>query len=106
LANVLHNTNPNYLLFSDNCYFYAGTIIKVLQEWYNPRLEVKMTGSQAVDEQHGLLGWKGKGKKKELKAGTFHSIKIYTGEMVIRPLLMEKFDEELQAFRKKVCLVF
>jgi hypothetical protein len=37
LAWVVHETNTSYLLLSNNCYHYAGTIIKVLQEGYDTK---------------------------------------------------------------------
>jgi hypothetical protein len=99
--------SPEYLLLSDNCYFYAGTIIKVLQERYMPRLEIETTGSRVVDEERGL-GWKGKGKQKEkeLKAGTWHHIEIYAGEEVETAPLKKAFDKGLKKFMKPVCFFF
>ena len=95
---------PEYLLFSDNCYFYAGTIIKVLQERYNPAVVVETTGSKSVDEQHGL-GRNRKGKEKERKAGTWHSIEIYAGEKIETAPLKEEFDKDLNVFKKPVCFL-
>ena len=66
LANTVHKTKPKYLLFSENCYFYAGTITKLLEALYESEVEVSTTGSQETDRKH---------RKK--KAGKWNSIKIY-----------------------------
>jgi len=34
LAEIVHNVHPKYLLFSDNCYHFAGTMIMVLARLY------------------------------------------------------------------------
>jgi hypothetical protein len=35
LGVIVHEENTSYLLMSNNCYHFAGTIIKVLEEEYN-----------------------------------------------------------------------
>lgn len=35
LALIVHDLNPSYLLMTNNCYYYAGTIMKILEEAYN-----------------------------------------------------------------------
>ena len=42
LAFIIHKSSPRYLLFTKNCYHYAGTILAILQEAYVP--VVKMEG--------------------------------------------------------------
>ena len=42
LANLIHKSGPRYLLFTKNCYHYAGTILAILREAYAP--VVKMEG--------------------------------------------------------------
>jgi hypothetical protein len=100
LANTVHTAKPEYLLLSDNCYFYPGTIIKVLQERYNPDLKIETTGSEATDKRWPMLSWKGKGK--ELKAGDWHHFEIYAGEKVNTAPLIEKFEKDLADFKKPV----
>jgi len=107
LANTIHTMKPEYLLLSDNCYFYAGTIIKVLQERYTPELKVETTGSEATDKRWTALtrhGWKGKGKGKgkELKSGDWHHFEIYAGEKINTAPLIEKFEKDLADFKKPV----
>jgi len=34
LAEIVHNAHPKYLLFSNNCYYFAGTMIMVLARRY------------------------------------------------------------------------
>ena len=112
LANTIHTTKPEYLLLSDNCYFYAGTIAKVLQERYMPALEI---GSEAMDRrlwrvlpERILTGLKGKGKernRKEREAGGWRGIEIYAGEKVNTAPLIEKFERDLANFKKPVCFL-
>jgi len=99
MANTIHTTKPEYPLLSHNCYFYAGTIIKVLEERYTPDVKVETTGSETTDRQW-LPSWKGKGK--ELKAGDWHRIEIYAGEKVNTAPLIEKFEKDLADFKKPV----
>ena len=35
LAMVVHDQNTSYFLMTNNCYHYAGTIVKVLEQKYN-----------------------------------------------------------------------
>ena len=102
LVNTIHTAKPEYLLLSENCYFYAGTIIKVLQERYTPELKVETTGSEATDKRWTMLSWRGKGKGKELKAGDWHHLEIYAGEKVNTAPLIEKFEKDLADFKKPV----
>ena len=105
LAKTLHNMSRHYLLFSDNCYYYAGTIIKVLQEEYNPTVDVDTTGSPELDEQRGLLSVK-KEAKKNRAAGMWRNIEVYAGETVdIKPLKTE-FEQALPKFMSTVCFLF
>ena len=39
--------------FSDNCFYYAGTIVKVLQVKYNPSVVMETTESHEVDKARG-----------------------------------------------------
>ena len=102
LANTLHNIRNDYLLFSDNCYFFAGTIIKVLQEVYNPEVVVETTGSRVLDKEQ-MLKTKGKKKKTKQQAGTWNRVEVYAGEKVDTTLLKEEFKECLSDFKKPVC---
>jgi hypothetical protein len=102
LADTIHTVKPEYLMLSDNWYLYAGTIIKVLQERYTPELKVETTGSEATDKRWPMLSWKGKGKRKELKAGDWHHFEIYAGEKVNTAPLIEKFENDLADFKKPV----
>jgi len=99
LANTFHRTESQCLLLSDNCHFYASTIIKMLEEMYHPMVVVEMTGSHVVD-----MAWKG--KKKTQKLGTWHDIEVCGGETVEIASLKAKFEQGLRDFCKPVCLFF
>lgn len=43
----------------DNCYYYAGTIIKDLQDAYEPTLVVGTSGSDDLDKRRKLKERKG-----------------------------------------------
>ena len=103
LANTLHGMKKNYLLFSDNCYLYAGTIIKVLQEWYHPEIDVATSESKVVNKLRRVLGQES--KRKEQRPGTWHFVEIYAGELVNTVPLKEQFDNALIAFRTPVCIL-
>lgn len=45
LAVLIHNHNTRYLLIENNCYHYAGTILKVLEQEYNVANSVDDTGA-------------------------------------------------------------
>jgi hypothetical protein len=80
-----------YLLLSDNCYFYAGTIIKVLQEWYNPTFDIETTKMTDRDRKWSVLSSR---KGKERKVGGWHGFEIYAGENVNTECLIEKCGKE------------
>jgi hypothetical protein len=40
LANVVHKSAPKYLLFTDNCYHFAATIILVLAAIYRSEMDM------------------------------------------------------------------
>ena len=61
LANTLHETKSQCLLLFDNCYFYASTIKKMLQEMYRPMVVAEATGSHGVGT--AVSGREGEGKK-------------------------------------------
>lgn len=46
LAGVVHDANPKYLLFSNNCYHYCGTMMRVLDKVYSPVVDIPV-GSKA-----------------------------------------------------------
>jgi len=105
MANTIHTSKPEYLLLSNNCYFYAGTIIKVLQERYHPELKVETTGSEATDTRWWIpiSSWIRMRKGKELKAGDWHHIEIYAREEINTAPLITKFEKDLADFKKPVC---
>ncbi|KAF8971155.1 hypothetical protein BDZ97DRAFT_1343277 [Flammula alnicola] len=96
LAYTLHDTKEKYLLFSDNCYFYAGTIVKVLEEVYHPDIPFKTPGSQ--------IGWKRGipclGRKK--KAGTWNGFDIYLNEKIDTSLLKKRQEASLTSFKQPI----
>jgi hypothetical protein len=94
LAKTVHNMKPNYLLFSDNCYFYAGTIVKLLEEIYQPHVDVSTTGSGETV--------RGIGKK---KPGKWNGIKIYADERLDDgsiATMVQSFTNEKNSFLEPV----
>ena len=102
LVSTLHKMKSQYLLFSDKSYFYAGTIIKVLQEKYHPVVVVKTCGSRRLDRfwEQPVLDRKEKRKQKESRAGTWNKTEVCAKEMAP---LKDKFRRDLRDFRNQVC---
>ena len=46
LADIVHKSSPWYLLFTKNCYHYAGTILAVLREAYSPVMKMESHGGK------------------------------------------------------------
>ncbi|KIM41458.1 hypothetical protein M413DRAFT_445457 [Hebeloma cylindrosporum] len=84
----------HYLLFSVNCYYYAGTLIKALEVKYesNLRVVVQTTGSEALDRECGL---------KKDQSGKWHGIPIYDKEDVHMPPVLARWKNDLDAFNYK-----
>ena len=96
LGSTLHRMRRYYLLFSDNCYYYAGTIIKILEEKYEPTLAVETTGSAALDEKFELK------KMKKNQAGKWYGIPVYDKEDVDTAPVIAQFEQNLTSFRNSV----
>jgi len=96
LGSTLHQMRRYYLLFSDNCYYYAGTIIKTLEDKYKPALAVETTGSADLDEQLQL------NKMKKNRAGKWYGIPVYDKEDVNTEPVIAQFEQNLGNFRKSV----
>ena len=96
LANTLHQMKRCYLLFSDNCYYYAGTIIKTLEEKYKPMVAVETTGSTDLDEELELK------KMKKNQAGAWYGIPVYDKEDFNTEPVIAQFEQDLAHFRKYV----
>jgi len=75
LAVVVHVQNTSYLLMTNNCYYYAGTIMKVLEEKYNIVNTVDGAG-----------------------AGKWCGLTIYSGKKEGNSSLLEKFRENIKKF--------
>jgi len=93
LGSTLHQMRRYYLLFSDNCYYYAGTIIKTLEDKYKPTLAVETTGSVDLDEQLELK------KMKKNRAGKWYGIPIYDKEDVNTEPVIAQFEQNLENFK-------
>ena len=46
LAQAVHNAQPSYLLFLDNCYHFSGTMIYVLESKYNSAITMAGTAGK------------------------------------------------------------
>ena len=77
----MHEENTSYLLMSNNCYHYAGTILKVLEEQYDT---VNTTDGAAAGKWCGLVLYPG------VKGGNTSS-------------LLEKFREGIKNFVSFPC---
>jgi len=104
LANTIHDMRENYLLFSDNCFWYAGTIIRVLQAFYHPVLPPAKT-PQPDRKVIVLPNLRMKGREIEAdgrKAGLWNGIELYAGEKIDLNPLIEEFNKALKIFREPV----
>jgi hypothetical protein len=76
LAVIVHGENTSYLLTTNNCYHFAGTIIKVLEEEHNIKNDVKDAG-----------------------AGKWCGLTIYSGKKDGNAsFLLEKYRESIKNF--------
>ncbi|KIM41456.1 hypothetical protein M413DRAFT_445456 [Hebeloma cylindrosporum] len=99
LAQTIHQINRHYLLFSRNCYFYAGTLIKALETRYEPgEVELCPTGSAELDKQYGLDGK----KRRKVTAGAYRNIPIYVEEAVNIVPVLAQFEKDLKAFENTI----
>lgn len=101
LANTLHKIERRYLLGSKQCYFYAGTIIQVLQEVYGPGLTVYTTGSNETDQANEVHPKK---PRKDDKAGKCKMIPIYANLSSPSDMgyICRSFEEETANFKSQV----
>ncbi|KIM34638.1 hypothetical protein M413DRAFT_450141, partial [Hebeloma cylindrosporum] len=96
LAHTIHNAKRHQLLFSRNCYFYAGTLIKALETRYEPRqVDLFTTGSDELDKEHGL----NPKKRRKVTAGAYHNIPIYVEEDVNIVPVVAQFEKDLKAYK-------
>jgi len=98
LGSTLHNMRRYYLLFSGNCYYYAGTIIKTLEGKYKERLTlaVETTGSADLDDHLELK------KMKKNQAGKWYGIPVYDEEDVDTAPVIAQFNKNVMTFRNSV----
>ena len=95
-ATVTHRLNPKYLLMSNNCYFFAGTVMKVIKDMYNPRLEFVTTGSEESDKKAFREG-AGKGN-----IGHWNRIPIYPDERIDVGTVRGLFENGLKQYHSRV----
>jgi hypothetical protein len=90
LASTIHNSNRCYLLFSMNCYWFAGMLMNVLEE----RINLKM---DTLPEKR-LLGIKKKGKN-----GKWTFVRVYKpAPLETVEAVLAEFEKNLFKFEKKV----
>ena len=92
LAKTVHDARQKCLLFSENCYWYAGTIVTVMQDFFPATAEMGL-------EKKKSERWGKKGKK---KAGTWNGVKTYAEERSNLSELREMFKVALERFRVPV----
>ena len=95
-ATVTHRLNPKYFLMSNNCYFFAGTVMKVIKDMYNPRLEFVTTGSEESDKKVFREG-AGKGN-----IGHWNRIPIYPDERIDVQTVRGLFENGLKQYHSRV----
>jgi len=95
LADTIHGMNSEYQLFSSNCFFYAGVIIKILREMYRPEFKTEKT----AHDKWALIR---KRQGRQLKAGTWNGMEVWDGSLFDTAKLKGVFASNLDKFEKPV----
>ena len=95
LADAVHGMNSEYQLFTANCFFFAGVIVKILRETYHPEFKMAPT----VPDRRVSI-WKSRGKQP--KAGMWNGVEVWDGANFDTTKLKGVFTTNLDKFEKPV----
>jgi hypothetical protein len=89
LAYTIHSTNPLYIIFRAQCYWFANMIMCLLEREYEVDTDVTATDKH-VDEVCERVG------------GKWHSVRVHTAKQSILNIIAAQFSVNLEAFKRRV----